>query len=487
MIGKNLTTLIYIAVAAIAFLALQIPLSGYIVDDAFIHLTFARNVAQGHGFAFNPDVPTYGSTAPLWTLLLALLSLIFSPGFGMTKTLAIVFGALTIPAFRLLAGNVGLTNKSANVATLIWAVNVWLVRWTASGMEATLATLLLLLAINAQLKYRNSAAVWLGFAMLCRPEVAIIAVIFGLDRWKTEGIKQALQLVGIVLLVVLPWQIYALFTFGTVVPNTALVKGGFGLPNFSDFIFGLRRTVLIICSAYCLEILLILVGLTILLFRKLILSDSIIRTIALLSIWAIFPAAVYLSQGVFITSRYLLIGLPALTILMFLILDELEYRRRLTLWRYGRYIITSVIIVLQLFLTLRVTLPHVAAFKPTIEVLTRIAERLKTETPSGASVAVGDVGVIGFYSDRYVIDLEGLVTHEMIPYRVGIPLDDLIISGRYLKVKQTDYFIDKSQTPGRLTDISPDLYKVIMVEPVPGGLVGTADEQWYYTLYKLNK
>ena len=42
----------------------------YWEDDAYIHLEFARNVAAGHGFAFNGRVVA-GDTAPLWVLLLA--------------------------------------------------------------------------------------------------------------------------------------------------------------------------------------------------------------------------------------------------------------------------------------------------------------------------------------------------------------------------------------------------------------------------------
>ena len=44
---------------------------GFPLDDSWIHLQFARNVATGWGFSYNPGEPTPGSTAPLWTLLLA--------------------------------------------------------------------------------------------------------------------------------------------------------------------------------------------------------------------------------------------------------------------------------------------------------------------------------------------------------------------------------------------------------------------------------
>ncbi|NQT35043.1 hypothetical protein HQ587_07630 [bacterium] len=485
VLGKDVRTYFWVFTAGVILLTLQIPLFDYIVDDAFIHLTFARNLAQGNGFAFNPGEPTYGSTAPLWTMILAFFSLLFTPGLGMAKALSIIFGLLTIPAFRLLAGNIGLTRKSADIATIVWAVNVWLVRWTASGMEATLATLLLLIAVNAQVRSKDSAGIWIGLTILCRPEAAVLAVIFALDRWHSAGFRQALKLCGIVVIVNLPWLIYALITFGTIIPNTALVKGGFNLPVFGDFLFGLKRTVLIIGSGHCLEVLVVSAGLLYLLIRGTKETYSANRTIALLSVWAVFPAVVYLMQGVFISSRYLLLGLPALTLLMFLFLDNWERRGKLHIWRWGRYLILCLLVIQQLFLTYSVTLPHVEAFKPTIEVLTGMAERLRNDTPPGSSVAVGDVGVIGFYSDRYVVDLEGLVTAEMIPYRVGIPLDELILSGSYLRIHPVDYIIDKSQNPGRLFENSPDLYQIIAVEPVPGGLIGTSHQQWYYTLYRI--
>ena len=40
-------------------------------DDAYITFQFARNLATGGGFAFNPGDPVFGTTTPLFTLLLA--------------------------------------------------------------------------------------------------------------------------------------------------------------------------------------------------------------------------------------------------------------------------------------------------------------------------------------------------------------------------------------------------------------------------------
>jgi hypothetical protein len=48
-------------------LALQ---PGFPLDDAWIHQTYARSLAAGAGWAYWPGEPSAGSTAPLWSLLL---------------------------------------------------------------------------------------------------------------------------------------------------------------------------------------------------------------------------------------------------------------------------------------------------------------------------------------------------------------------------------------------------------------------------------
>jgi len=50
---REIAHLFFLIAAAAGYLLLQIPLSSYIVDDAFIHLTFARNLSQGQGFSLD--------------------------------------------------------------------------------------------------------------------------------------------------------------------------------------------------------------------------------------------------------------------------------------------------------------------------------------------------------------------------------------------------------------------------------------------------
>ena len=45
---------------------------GFPLDDSWIHLTYARNLAVFGEWAFQPGKSSAGSTAPLWTVLLSI-------------------------------------------------------------------------------------------------------------------------------------------------------------------------------------------------------------------------------------------------------------------------------------------------------------------------------------------------------------------------------------------------------------------------------
>src|SRR5213594_5210074 len=113
--------------------------AGFPLDDSWIHLQFARNIAEGAGFSYNPGAPVAGSTAPLWTLLLAAGAAAFSPSLGMAKAfgVAATLGAAILTRRAALAwgarGDVALV---AAVALLWTGPAAW---GALSGMEVALA------------------------------------------------------------------------------------------------------------------------------------------------------------------------------------------------------------------------------------------------------------------------------------------------------------------------------------------------------------
>ena len=497
--------LFWILVAVALFLLLQIPLTNYLVDDAYIHLTFARNIATGNGFSFNPREPTYGVTAPLWTLLMAPLSLLFGAQPFIAKIVSTVFGALTIPLIFRLGRRFGLQATSVIGVTLAWGVNLWLVRWSASGMETSLAILLLMLAFNDQLQGRSTAGIWLGFSVLTRPETIIIAVIFALDRWRIQGLKKALETVSLFLLASLPWQLYAWVTFGTVTPNPAQVKSGGFFPHLPDLLLGFKRAVGVLLASSSWEVIVIAAAVFLLWHKSkkivdekehetlipvsLPNEDSVVsaRKLALLIVWAVFPPVVFLSREVFIQSRYLIIAIPAVLIGGFLAFDTLERQGRRLFNKSTRFVLIGLIMCQNLLLSVILTYPHARLFQETTDALTELSTYLREHTPAGSSVAVGDVGLIGFYSHRYVIDVEGLVTQQMIPIRALMTQEDLIASEIYWSIKRPDYVIDISTMPDRLCTL-PEVgshYREVIRIPITGALIGGNRDIRYYTLYKV--
>src|SRR5262245_5377664 len=107
---------------------------GFPLDDSWIHLQFARHLAAGDGLVYSGAERVTGSTAPLWTAVLALLLLLPGAVTAWAKlagaTLAVVGVALT---WRL-ARELDLERSLAGLAAA-WTISCYWLAWSAlSGM-----------------------------------------------------------------------------------------------------------------------------------------------------------------------------------------------------------------------------------------------------------------------------------------------------------------------------------------------------------------
>jgi len=109
---------------------------GFPLDDGWIHLQFARQLAAGEGLAFNPGRWVAGSTAPLWTALLS-LGFAFPGGLAVvwSKLLGVAFFLLTVATSTALAAGLGLSSGRCRLAATLVAVTPWLAWAALSGME----------------------------------------------------------------------------------------------------------------------------------------------------------------------------------------------------------------------------------------------------------------------------------------------------------------------------------------------------------------
>ena len=154
---------------------------GFPLDDAWIHQTYARNLAQTGQLAYLPSQPSAGSTSPAWSFLLSLAYLV-----GLDYRLwAYLLGGLALAATAWLTYRLflRLAPQRPRVAFLagLFAATEWHLVWAAaSGMETMLFTALSLTLLEYYWGYMAGQPKAVGPASLQTERTVVTAVGIGL-------------------------------------------------------------------------------------------------------------------------------------------------------------------------------------------------------------------------------------------------------------------------------------------------------------------
>jgi arabinofuranosyltransferase len=210
---------------------------GFVQDDAFISLRYARNLTAGYGLVFNPGERVEGFTNLSWTLLEALW---LALGLPALEIMRLVGGAAALALVVLVwveAGGASFGTSpgrslAAALAALLLASNATLAVWSAAGLEEAFFTLLVFGGYRAFVRHRDASAsvLWL-LATATRPEGALAfglgVVVRGsallLARKRPSRAELgwgALYVAGLAAL-----EAFRLAYYGSAVPNTFYVKG----------------------------------------------------------------------------------------------------------------------------------------------------------------------------------------------------------------------------------------------------------------------
>ncbi len=202
----------------------------YTPDDTYIYLQYAKNLAAGNGFAFNDNTPSYGVTGPLWVFLIAAGAKAGLNPMTVAKTFDMLFASLSVVLVFTFSVTFIRDRVYALVAALIFSVDAFFLRWSGTGMETSFAVILVLLTVKyAYLGDYHIAAFVTGLLTLVRPEGALLFIVVQSDNFIRSvvlGKSKRVFWMGLALytLVVVPWLIFSLATFGTIVPNTEAAK-----------------------------------------------------------------------------------------------------------------------------------------------------------------------------------------------------------------------------------------------------------------------
>lgn len=505
---RRLRSAVVLGVALLLYGALIWPIRDSITDDTYIHLVYAKHFRDGLGLVFNPGQPVYGTTSPLWSLGLGVLGKTGIDLLVLARALAILFGAASILVAarflrRFLDAWVSEQGYGAGRAELAWACgvlafasDVWLVRWSATGMETALATFLVTAGFSAYVGRRPWGnrvlvpATWWSVAALVRPEAMLLIALLLLRialSGSTGSSKRAR--LGWALLPVAafhgPWLLYAAGLYHSVVPATLAAKtaAGSGLAMFADVIV---KEVKSIAASRAVE-LVALVALGPMLITRFWVrrADHFVPLSFLLGL-----PLLYAVRGVPVLSRYLVPILPLVIAYAwgaFAWLAARE-RRRPALAALGLVAAGLVSIALGLYTYTRYVVPQALAFRSGVNAtLAGLGRWSKANTPPGSEIAIPDIGAFAYFADRPVVDLAGLVTPAITPLLRRYPYDDLVTNLRFEGVARPPYLIDRADIPLRMLFQSP--YAACLT-PLRVGRVDqrgiTHPEPAYYTLYKID-
>src|SRR4051812_30532555 len=161
---------------------------GFPLDDSWIHLQFARNLAHGAGLSYNPGEFVTGSTAPLWTALLAVLFPLPGSVLLWTQLLGIALYLAGIDATWRLSRELDLGEGLSALAAALTLATSWLVGPPLGGKQPPLFTLP---PLGGSLPHRRGRAdphppplspAVLAVAVLPRPEGVLLLLLAFLDR-----------------------------------------------------------------------------------------------------------------------------------------------------------------------------------------------------------------------------------------------------------------------------------------------------------------
>lgn len=243
---------------ALGFALVQLVRTGQLglpIDDAWIHAAYARTILDGTPFQLHAGAEIApGSSAPLWTLLLAPLHAAGS-ALGLATHERAVAAAFVLGlacaiaaagALRSLLRSLEVEEPWCTGALLVFALSPRWVWGTLSGLEVALYTALVLGALASHVAAKRAGRashVALPLAALAgwsRPECFVLPALLALDAWllpargAAEGARAPRACSGRALLLAGGLcALYAgahLWLYGRPLPTTFYVKAEFASP-----------------------------------------------------------------------------------------------------------------------------------------------------------------------------------------------------------------------------------------------------------------
>jgi hypothetical protein len=393
-------------------------------DDAFITYRYADNLRRGLGLVYNPGEWVLGTTTPLFALLLGLMGFLI-PSLEVTAHWIGVLGWIVAAWAAIALFWQAQWPRAGLVAGLLLAVESSFLH--SLGMETSFLVALMLALAWAWLGGRKGlTALLAALLLLTRQDSALWLLLLGLEVWRRERTLPWREGLATVLLV-LPWFAFAWWRYGSILPNSALAKLGQnrlmpvgGQSSFWRMLWeaataGLHPAVVLISVAA------LLLGIWVMIRYA--------RGFWWLVVWTSLYIAIYTWLAVASFPWYFVPPLMAIALLIALGFGWLLGDRRMGIRERSptirRPIVPRLIVALGASLLVVLLLNRgfhmraISTHRGYRAAYVPVGQWLADNTSIESSVAAIEIGVIGYLSQRPILDTMGLVSPDMARHQVG--------------------------------------------------------------------
>ncbi len=451
-------------IALIALVARLIP-GPRTIDDAYITFRYAQNLISGAGFVYNSGEHVLGTTTPLYTLLLSLVSIPFGAASAPFPLIALALNALFGAAscwFLLRIGNRLGYPIGGLIAALVWAIAPMSVTFDIGGMETSLFVLLILATFYFYYSQRpTTGALMASLCLLTRPDGLLFIAPLAIERARQVWVSKHKRTMppirwaeGVAFLLPLAvWTAFASLYFGNPLPASVGAKlAAYHLPPNAALIRLLQHFATPFLGQLTFGNTWIPIGLVLFPFLFGLGALTVLRRRS--DLWPVFAAPwVYLiAFSVFnplIFRWYLAPPLPFYILGIALGMERLGLDLRTHLVPLGMGLAAAALTlhgwVLHPSHGPDLPAPDMAYIQ--LELLYQeAADDLKGRVLPGETIAAGDIGALGYYTGARMLDTIGLVSPDASRY---YPLDD------------SYYVINYAIPPNLISDLKPD-YVVLL-------------------------
>jgi hypothetical protein len=379
--------------------------SNWAYDDPFITYRYAQNLRSGIGFTYNPNERVLSTTSPLFALLLSFLhnSWIDLPKIG------VLVGVISLMVGSYFIWDLSRTWKAPIVGWLgiiFYPTFPLLLSTLSSETPLYLALCLGTFSQYARKKF-ISTAILSSLAVLSRPDAALIPLLLSIHYVLTNPRAIPWRSIGTFAVITLPWFIFAWIYFGSPIPVTLAAKQLQGSMEISQrFATGLWTILQYGYTErwqYWLAFILAIVG--------------IIWTIRVAKQWSIFiawPILYFISYTMLGVSRYFWYYAPLVP--GFLIAVGMGVT---AIWRYLKQSFPNMRLHFQAIGLISLVAIAFLAYKDLVslseqpdnrfQIYRAVGEWLESHSEVDGRVGALEVGIIGFYSNRYMVDFAGII------------------------------------------------------------------------------